>query len=81
VILEPDDLVEEPDMFETYEQTIRFLQRQTALSNLLQQPGVNLQLRAMQRARAQSPSTPAADRSPICQQHSGFSCSPAQAHC
>ena len=46
VILEPDDLVEEPDMFETYEQTIRFLQRQTALSNLLQQPGVNLQLRS-----------------------------------
>lgn len=43
-VLEPDDLVEEPDMFESYEQISRFLQRQTTLASLLQQPGASLQL-------------------------------------
>lgn len=45
IALEPDDLVEEPDMFESYEQTSRFMQRQTMLANLLRQPSVALQLR------------------------------------
>jgi len=45
VAIESDDLVEEPDMFESYEQTSRFMQRQTALANLLRQPGVTLQVR------------------------------------
>jgi len=44
VVLEPDDLVEEPDMFESYEQTIRFLRRQSAIANLLRQPDVSLRL-------------------------------------
>lgn len=44
--LEPNDLVEEPDMFETYEQTVRFLKRQTELSDLLRQPNVILTLRS-----------------------------------
>lgn len=44
VELEPDDLVEEPDMFETYEHTIRFLERQTALAGLLNQPSISLRV-------------------------------------
>jgi len=45
VVLEPDDLVEEPDMFETYEQIGQFLRRQTALANVLREPAIPLRLR------------------------------------
>jgi len=42
VEIEADDVIEEPDMFETYEQTGRFMQRQTTLAALLRQPKVAL---------------------------------------
>jgi signal transduction histidine kinase len=45
VVLEPDDLAEDPDMFESYEQTSRFFQRQIALAGLLRQPSVALRIR------------------------------------
>lgn len=41
--IEPDDTVEEPDMFETYEQIHRFMQRQTMLAAFLRQPQVAVQ--------------------------------------
>ena len=40
--LEPDDLVEEPDTFESYEQIQRFMQRQSDLAALLREPRVVL---------------------------------------
>lgn len=45
VALEPDDKTEEPDIFESYEQTGRFLQRQNVLAGLLRQPDVSLRVR------------------------------------
>lgn len=45
MILEPNDLVEEPDMIESYEKTAHFMQRQTMLANLLRQPDVTLRYR------------------------------------
>jgi len=44
VVLEPDDIVEEPDLFETYEQTRHFFQRQSALAALLRNTQVMLQV-------------------------------------
>ena len=64
-LLEPDDLVEEPDMFESYEQTSRFLQRQTALASLLRQPNVNLQLRQNGSDRTETVVTISSGRRPI----------------
>lgn len=46
VVLDPDDIVEEPDMFESYDRIDRFLQRQTELANLLRQPSVSLRIRS-----------------------------------
>lgn len=46
VTLEPDDLVEEPDTFESYAQIGRFMQRQTRLADLLRAPRVVLHLDA-----------------------------------
>jgi signal transduction histidine kinase len=41
--LEPEDLVEEPDTFESYEQIHRFMQRQSDLAARLREPRVVLQ--------------------------------------
>lgn len=46
ITLEPDDLVEEPDLFETYEQVRHFFDRQSALAGLLHGPRVVLHLGA-----------------------------------
>jgi signal transduction histidine kinase len=53
VALEPDDKTEEPDMFESYEQTGQFLQRQTVLTDLLRQSGVSLRVRSTTPAAAE----------------------------
>jgi signal transduction histidine kinase len=44
ITLEPGDLVEEPDLFETYEQVRHFFDRQGALAALLHRPQVVLHL-------------------------------------
>lgn len=44
IALEPDDLVEEPDLFETYEQLRHFFNRQGALATVLQESQVALHL-------------------------------------
>ncbi len=44
IALEPNDLVEEPDTFESYEQIRHFMQRQSDLAALLREPRLVLQL-------------------------------------
>lgn len=65
VVPEPDDLVEEPDMFETYEQISRFLGRQTALANALRQPTVQLRLRGDAPGAAETAVTLSPSRRPF----------------